>query len=196
MASGEILLVMRQGNTCTQVERLINSFNHRVVGVCHSAGNAIRMASIRKCDIVLCSSNLPDMTGLDMALDILSRCDVSVVLITSSDEKVYIENNFEGYDLTCLVRPVTKAILQHSLEIAMNYRYRLYGVKRERDRLQKTLARKAIVGKAKGIIMDRYHMSEPDAYRMIQKTSMDTGIPVKEIAKTIIETNGKDFYRY
>jgi response regulator NasT len=167
-----------------------------VVGVCHSGGNAIRLASIKRCDIVLCSSNLPDMTGLNMALDILSRCDVSVVLITSSDEKMHIENNYDGYDITCLVKPVTKAILQNSLEIAMNYRYKLYGMKKERDRLQKTLARKAVVAKAKGIIMERYNMSEPDAYRMIQKTSMDTGIPVKEIAKTIIETNGKDFYRY
>jgi response regulator NasT len=136
------------------------------------------------------------MTGLDMALDILSRSDVGVVLITSSDEKVNIENNYAGYDITCLVRPVTKAILQNSLEIAMSYRHKIYGMKKERDRLQKTLERKAIVAKAKGIIMDRYNKSEPDAYRMIQKTSMDTGIPVKEIAKTIIETNGKDFYRY
>ena len=40
-------------------------------------------------------------------------------------------------------------------------------------------------------------MSEPEAYRALQKTSMDTGIPIREIAQTIIDTEtGKEFYRY
>lgn len=196
MVSGEILLVMRQGNICSQVERLINSMGHRVTGVCHSGGNAIQMAAQRKFDIVLCSSSLPDMNGLDLAVDISDKSDASVLLITSAEEKIHIENRYDGYDITCLVKPVSKIVLQNAFEIAMRFRQKLYGVTRERDRLQKTLDRRAIVAKAKAILMEKYNMSEPEAYRALQKTSMDSGVPIREIAQTVIDTNGKEFYRY
>lgn len=196
MVSGEVLLVMRNGNVCMQVEKLINSFKHRITAVSHSAGNAIRIAGIKKFDIILCSNNLPDMTGLDMAIDISSKTDASILLITTSEEKMYVENNCTEYDITCLVKPVSKVVLQHTLEIAMKYRQRLYGVVRERDRLQRTLDRRSIVAKAKAVLIEQNKMSEPEAYRVIQKTSMDSGIPIKEIAQTIIDTKGKEFYRY
>ncbi len=196
MVSGEILLVMRQGKICSQVEKLINSLGHRITGVCHSGGNAIQMASVRKFDIVLCSSGLPDMSGLDLAVDILDKSDVSVLLITSAEEKIHIENHYDAYDITCLVKPVSKIVLQNSLDIAMRFRQKLYGVSRERDRLQKTLDRRATVAKAKAILMEKYDMSEPEAYRALQKTSMDSGVPIREIAQTVIDTDGKEFYRY
>ncbi len=196
MVSGEILLVMRQGNVCSQAERLINSLGHRITGVCHSAGNAIQMASMRKFDIVLCSSSLPDMSGLDLAVDILDKSDASVLLITSVEEKINIEKHFDNYDITCLVKPVSKIVLQNSLEIAMRFRQKLSGVTRERNRLQKTLDRRATVAKAKAILMEKYEMSEPEAYRALQKTSMDSGVPISEVAKTVIDSNGKEFYRY
>ena len=91
MVTAEILLVMRSGNVCLQVEKLINSLEHRITAVCHSAGNAIRTAGIKKFDIILCSNNLPDMTGLDMAVDISNKTDASILLITSSEEKIYVE---------------------------------------------------------------------------------------------------------
>ncbi len=196
MVSGEILLVMRNGNICSQVEKLINSLGHRITAVCHSAGNAIRTASARKFDIILCSSNLPDMTGFDMAVEISQQSDVSVILITSLEEKIYVEKNLDSYDITCLVKPVSKVILQHSLDIAMSYRQRLYGVTKQRDRLQRTLDKRAVVAKAKGILMQLQNMNEHEAYKALQKISTDTGIPVKELAKTVIETNGKEFYTY
>jgi response regulator NasT len=52
------------------------------------------------------------------------------------------------------------------------------------------------VAKAKAILMEKYGMSEPEAYRSLQKTSMDSGVPIREIAQTVIDTNGKEFYRY
>jgi response regulator NasT len=136
------------------------------------------------------------MSGLDLAVDILDKSDVSVLLITSAEEKIHIENRYDGYDITCLVKPVSKIVLQNSLDIAMRFRQKLYGVSRERDRLQKTLDRRATVAKAKAILMEKYDMSEPEAYRALQKTSMDSGVPIREIAQTVIDTEGKEFYRY
>ena len=148
MVSGEILLVMRQGNVCSQVEKLINSLGHRITGVCHSGGNAIRMASVRKFDIVLCSSGLPDMSGFDLAVDILDKSGASVLLITSPEEKINIEKNYDRYDITCLVKPVSKVVLQNSLEMAMRFRQKLYGVTRRARPAPKDFGQARYCGKS------------------------------------------------
>lgn len=192
----EILVVMRHGDTANKLCRLLHSLGYKVVEVCHSGGAALRGTSYHNYDIVLCSDNLPDMRGLSMALDILSRRDVSVVMITNEREKISIESSYPDYDITCLVKPVNRMVLQHALEITWKNKERTNSIKKERDRLKKEKEQRSIVMEAKQILMKKYNIDEPKAYRSLQKTSMDTGIPVKEIAKKIIETNGVEFYRY
>lgn len=192
----EILVVMRHGDTVNKLCRLLHSLGYKVVEVCHSGGAALRGTSYHNYDIVLCSDNLPDMRGLSMALDILSRRDVSVVMITNEREKISIESSYPDYDITCLVKPVNRMVLQHALDITWKNKERTSSIKKERDRLKKEKEQRSIVMEAKQILMKKYNIDEPKAYRSLQKTSMDTGIPVKEIAKKIIETNGVEFYRY
>ena len=192
----EILVVMRHGETIDKLCKLLHSMGYRVVEICHSGGAALRGTSYHNYDILLCSDNLPDMRGLSMAIDILDRKDVSVIMITSEREKVSIESSYPDLDITCLVRPVNRMVLQHSLEITWNNRKRYSHLKKERDRLKKEAGQRAILMQAKNILMERYNLDESKAYRSLQKTSMDTGISVKEIAKKVIETNGIEFYRY
>ena len=192
----EILVVMRHGETIDKLCKLLHSMGYRVVEICHSGGAALRGTSYHNYDILLCSDNLPDMRGLSMAIDILDRKDVSVIMITSEREKVSIESSYPDLDITCLVKPVNRMVLQHSLEITWNNRKRYRHLKKERDRLKKEASQRAILMQAKNILMERYNLDESKAYRSLQKTSMDTGISVKEIAKKVIETNGIEFYRY
>ena len=192
----EILVVMRNGDTVNKLCKLLRSLGYRVVEVCHSGGAALRGTAYHNYDIVLCSDNLPDMRGLSMALDILDRKDVNVVMITNEREKVAIESNYPNYNITCLVRPVSRMVLQHALEITWNNKRRYGSLKKERDRLKKEADQRSVLLKAKQILMKKYGIDEPKAYKSLQKTSMDTGVPVKEIAKRVIETNGVEFYRY
>lgn len=192
----EILLVMRPGPTIDKLQKLLRSLGYKVVEVCHSGGAALRGSSYHNYDIMLCSDNLNDMTGLSMTIDLLERKDISVIIVTSERCKVTIETNYPDYDITCLVKPVSRMVLQHALEITWNNRKRYGQIKKDRDRLQKEIDQRSLVVKAKKVLMDKYGLDEPKAYRSLQKTSMDTGVPVKEIAKRIIDTNGVEFYRY
>ena len=179
---------MHHGEIVDKLCKLLHSLGYRVVEVCHFGGAALRTASYHNYDIVLCSDNLSDMRGLSMVLDILDRKDVSVVMITNKREKVTIETDYSDYDITCLVKPVNRMVLQHALEIAWNNKRRCQRLKKERDRLKKEKNQRAYLMQAKQILMKKYNIDEPRAYRSLQKTSMDTGIPVGEIAKKIIET--------
>ncbi len=192
----EILVVMRHGEVVDKLCRLLHSLGYRVVEVCHSGGAALRGTSYHNYDIVLCSDNLPDMRGLSMAVDILERKDVSIIMITNEREKVAIETEYQSHDITCLVNPVSRMVLQHAIEITWNNKKRQVNLKKERDRLKKENEQRALLMQAKEVLMKKYNLDEPKAYRSLQKTSMDTGIPVKEIAKRVIESDGVEFYRY
>ena len=189
-----ILLVLRHGETVDKLSKLLHSLGYRIVEVCHSGGAALRGTSYHNYDIVLCSDNLPDMPGLSMAIDILERKDnVSVIMITNEGEKISIESEYPSYNITCLVKPVSRIILQHTLEITW-YNIKKYGkIKKERDRLKKESEQRLLLLRAKRVLMKRYSLDEPEAYRSLQKASMDTGIPVKEIANKIIATDGIEF---
>ena len=192
----EILVVMRHGEVVDKLCRLLHSLGYRVVEVCQSGGAALRGTSYHNYDIVLCSDNLPDMRGLSMAVDILERKDVSIIMITNEREKVTIETEYQSHDITCLINPVSRMVLQHALEITWNNKKRQVSLKKERDRLKKENEQRALLMQAKEVLMKKYNLDEPKAYRSLQKTSMDTGIPVKEIAKRVIESDGVEFYRY
>ena len=126
----------------------------------------------------------------------MERKDVSVLMVTNEREKVEVETLYADYDITCLVKPVSRMVLQHALDITWNNRKRNVNIKKERDRLKKETEQRALLVQAKQVLMKKYNMDEPQAYRSLQKTSMDTGIPVKEIAKRVIDTDGVEFYRY
>jgi len=191
-----IMIVMREGEVVEHLQRLLHSLGYRIGEVSHSGGKALRSAAVKKFDIVIIGGSLPDTTGLNAALDILELQDTGILLITTENEKSYIESKFAGYDITCLVKPVSRTLLQHSLEMVWKYRCKLGSLQKSNARLQETLDRRVLVAKAKAVLMEKQLMSEPDAYRAIQKTSMDTGIPVVEIARTIIDSEGREFYRY
>ena len=192
----EILVVMRHGEVVESLCRLLRSLGYRVAEVCTSGGAALRAASYQNYDIVLCSDNLPDMRGLSVALEILERENVSIIMITNEREKAEIESVYQAYDITCLIKPVSRMVLQHALEITWNNKKRVDRLKKERDRLKKEAEQRELIKQAKEILMRKYSIDEPKAYRSLQKSSMDTGTPVREIAKRVIESDGVDFYKY
>lgn len=194
--SSNILLVFRKADVGQRLALVLQSGGYQVLDVCGSGGEALRAAGTRNFDIMITSDNLPDSTGLALSMDMLERRDCSVILITSASEKAYVERTADQYDITCLVRPVSRNVLLQAVEMTCQYRHRMAGLRSEKDRLEKVLERRVLVTRAKGVLMQAQNLSEPEAFRAMQKTSMDTGIPIKEIARVILETNGKQMYRF
>lgn len=185
----EILVVMRAGTNLDKLCKLLKSLGYRVNDV-HSGASALRSAFIRNYDIVLSSNNLPDMTGLSMSLDMLDQKDCSVILITTDRNKADIEARYKNYDITCLIKPASRVELEQALKTTYATR-RKNRLLKDKIKFQRVLEKRANLAKAKKVLMDKYNMSESIAYRQLQKKSMNTGIPVKDIAQKIIDTDGE-----
>lgn len=189
--SCSILLTLRRQESVEQIKNILVSRGYLIAGAGTSGMQALRLAGMSNVDIAIVGFSLSDMPGLTFANDLLARQSCSVLMIAPPEQIGYIRGRAGTNDIVCLPKPVTPQALLASIELMLQYRERLRNITSETRKLKSDLERRAVAEKAKTLLMHRCHMGESEAWRFIQKKSMDSGIPLREVAETIIEEYGK-----
>ena len=97
----------------------------------------------------------------------------------------------EDYDITLFLKPINKVALISTIEVVIQNRRRISKLERELSSLKQGLEDRKVIERAKGILMKRKSVSEAEAYRRIQKMSMDSRVLMRDIADKIIELSAK-----
>lgn len=159
-----------------------------IVGeTCTSGGEAIRRIRMGATDILLINQEMPDMTGLEVATIVGDENLCSVILFVSLDKRALCEDIVEEYDITLFPKPVNISSLLSTIDIVLQNRKRISRMEKELTALKEGLESRKLVERAKGILMKRKSISEGEAYRRIQKMSMDSRVSMKDIAHKIVE---------
>lgn len=169
-----------------KVKAILTEAGCVVVDQAGDGAECLRKLRLLKPDVVVLEQNIALMSGYDVAKVALDDKICSVVLITSLEQESTVyplkrENNF-----VCLVKPVNKSLLTHTIELLAKNGRVVQMLEKEIAELKANLDTRREVEKAKGLLMKHLGLSENDAFKRIQKQSMDRGIPMKEIAKAII----------
>jgi len=140
--------------------------------------------TLRKCrtlfpDLLIIDANLEGGSVLELAGIIEFDNIASVVILTD-------ENNMPVNDYVHVIKPYTDETIISVVEVCIHFNTRVSLMRKEVDRLKEDLNIRKLVEEAKGILMKKFGLDEAKAYRKIQKESMNTGIPIKEIARTVI----------
>lgn len=131
-------------------------------------------------DLVIIDSNMEGGSFLEAA-GIIENDTFSSVLIIGG------ESDHRGpQDYAYLNRPYTEETLLSVVEVSLLYRNRVNSMRDEITRLREDIQIRKLVEQAKGLIMRHLKVDEAQAYRMIQKESMNKGIPKKDIARAVI----------
>ena len=77
-----------------------------------------------------------------------------------------------------------------ALDVAVSRFRELEAVRKENEALKQKLEARKLVDRAKGLLMTRSGLSEPEAFRRIQKTAMDTRKTMAEVARALLLTDG------
>lgn len=184
--SCNILIALRQQESIDQIKNILAPRGYTIIDTCTSGMQALRIAGMNTIDIAIVGFTLSDMPGLTFANDLLSRCTCSVLMITPPEQINYVRSSAGPHDIICLPRPVTPAALLTSLDLILQYKERIACITRETQKLKMDLERRAIAEKAKTVLMNKLGLSEAEAWRTIQKRSMDSGTPLQEVAEAII----------
>jgi len=142
-------------------------------------------------DFVIVGYGIPGMKGLEIARIVQGDRIAPVLLTIESSQNIFIRE-VGGEHFPYLIKPISPAQLIGTVDFTYLSYKKLVDLENEVLKLKTTLETRKAVEIAKGILIDRYNMKEQDAFRYIQKKSMDECRPILEIAKRIIEKSNKD----
>jgi response regulator NasT len=122
----------------------------------------------------------------------VAKRGAAVVMLTAFSQKELVTRARDAGAMAYLVKPFTKNDLLPAIEMAVSRHAEIVALEHEVSGLGERLEIRKLVDRAKGILQTKYGMSEPDAFRWIQKASMDRRMTMKEVAQVIIEDAAPD----
>lgn len=157
-----------------------------VVGQAGDGAEAVRLALELKPQLVLMDIKMPGTDGLQAA-EILKEHKVPVVLLTAFSSPELVERASEAGVYSYVVKPFNPSNLIPALRIALSLHQRMSSAESEVDEMNEKLETRKLVDRAKGLLTEKMKLNEPEAFRWIQKASMDRRLSMKQVAQTVIE---------
>jgi Response regulator with putative antiterminator output domain len=166
---------------------------YEVVGEAGDGETAVRLAQELSPDLVILDIKMPIMDGLAAAERIAEDRIAPVVILTAFSQRDLVERARAAGAMAYLVKPFQKSDLVPAIEVALSRYAELAALEKEVATLTERLETRKVVERAKGRLMTKYGMTEPQAFKWIQRTAMDHRLGMREIAERILaETSGDD----
>lgn len=169
------------------VVETLQEHGFEVVAQASDGLQAIELVRLLLPDLVVMDVKMPNMDGITAA-KIISELKIPVVLLTAFAQRELFEQAAEAGAMAYVVKPFNPNDLLPAIEIAIHRHLEFSALEVEISDLQERLETRKIVERAKGLLqVKKLVPDEPEAFRWIQKASMDRRLTMKEVAKTIIE---------
>jgi response regulator NasT len=162
-----------------------------VVGEAGDGQRAIELAVELRPDLVILDVKMPVLDGISAAERITAERVAPVVLLTAFSQRSLVERATEAGTMAYLVKPFTPADLFPAIEVAMARYEQMAALEAEVDRLGDALETRKLVERAKAILGERFGLSEPDAFRWIQRAAMDRRLSMRQVAEVVIEDSAQ-----
>lgn len=162
-----------------------------VVGEASNGEEAVALARKFKPDVVVMDVKMPVMDGITAAEHIAKERLAPVVLLTAFSQTELVERARDAGAMAYVVKPFTPADLLPAVEIAASRFVEIRALENEIADINERMATRKTVERAKGILMEKMQLNEPEAFRWIQKTSMDRRLTMREVAEAVIDQMGK-----
>ena len=168
------------------LKEMLTNLRYLVVGEAGDGISAVNLARELKPDIVIMDIKMPDLDGIAAAKMLTEERVAPVLLLTAFSQAELIEGAKEAGVVGYIVKPYSESELVPAIEVALARFREFRSVEKDAQDLKDALETRKLVERAKGILMDSQHLKEAEAFRKIQKLSMNTRKSMREIAEAII----------
>ncbi|MGK2350408.1 ANTAR domain-containing response regulator [Cutibacterium sp. V947] len=166
---------------------LLEEHGYEIVGQASDGEEAVRLANELEPDLVVMDVKMPKMDGITAADKITEDRICAVVMLTAFSQRDLIKRAKEAGAMAYVVKPFDASDVIPAIEIAMARFAEIRGVEDEVMDLEERLESRKIVDQAKGILQTSLDLTEPEAFRWIQKTAMDLRKSMREVAQGVID---------
>jgi response regulator NasT len=190
MAATRILVVDDEALIRVNLVEMLTRMGYEVVGEADEAAGAIQQARDLKPDLVIMDIRMPgEEDGISAAATLTAEDIAPTLLISGFSQPDYVARANEAGVVGYLVKPVTEDHLRPAIEVVLARFREFQALATEAHDLREQLETRKLVERAKGVLMSQFNLNENEAFRRIQKASMDTRKPMRAIAEAILLTN-------
>jgi len=168
------------------LREMLTTLGYNVVGEASDGATAVRLAREQQPDLVLMDIKMPELDGLEAARILTAENIAPVVLLTAYSQKELVERAQQAGVVGYLVKPFRDSDIQPAIEVALARFEEFRAVRDQVQTLEESLETRKIVDRAKGVLMDAQGLKEADAFRRIQKLSMDSRKSMREVAEAVL----------
>ncbi len=165
----------------------LKEYGFDVVAEAGDGEAAVALATEHRPDVIVMDIKMPKMDGIEAA-EKISALKIPVVLLTAFSQRELVERASEAGAMAYVVKPFSPNDLLPAIEIALSRHAQLNALELEIADLAERLETRKLVDRAKGLLISKNLVKdEPDAFRWIQKNSMDRRLTMAQVANTVIE---------
>lgn len=160
-----------------------------VVGQAADGEEAVALATELDPDLVVMDVKMPKLDGISAA-EKIGALKIPVVLLTAFSDAELVTRAAQAGAMAYVTKPFNPADLLPAIQIAISRHEELTSLESEIADLSERLETRKLMDRAKGLLQSKMKLSEPDAFRWIQKASMDRRLTMAQVAKAVIEQLG------
>ncbi len=170
------------------LREMLTDQGYLIIAEASDGRTAVQLARKLKPDLVIMDIRFEgdDFDGIDAARVLTTEDIAPVLLLSAYSQRDLVERAKEAGVVGYLVKPFSEADLAPAIETALERFYEFRTIKKEAKDLRRTLETRKAVDRAKGLLMDKEGMTESEAFRRIQKLSMDSRKPMRVVAEAIV----------
>lgn len=158
-----------------------------VVGEAGDGEAAVALATELRPDLVVMDVKMPKLDGISAAERLAKDNIAPVVLLTAFSQKELVDRAKDAGAVAYITKPFTPSSLLPAIEIALARQEQIHALEAEVGDLTERFETRKLVDRAKGLLNEKMGLSEPDAFRWIQKASMDRRLTMRDVAVAIID---------
>jgi response regulator NasT len=169
------------------LKEMLEEEGYSVVGEAGDGGTAVKLAEELRPDLVILDVKMPVLDGISAAERIAGEKLAPVLMLTAFSQRELVERARDAGAMAYLVKPFSKTDLVPAIEMAVSRFQELRALEAEIADLSLRLETRKLVDRAKSVLQTKYGLTEPAAFRWIQKTSMDRRMSMQAVAQAVID---------
>jgi AmiR/NasT family two-component response regulator len=183
----KVLVVEDEALIRMDLAEMLTEEGYVVAGEAGDGEQALELARRLHPDLVIMDIKMPKMDGITAATNIVEERIAPVVMLTAFSQRELIEQARDAGAMAYMVKPFARHELVPAIELAVSRFAEKRALEDEVATLSERLETRKVVDRAKGLLMTRQQMTEPEAFRWIQRTAMDRRTTMKAVAEAVVE---------
>jgi response regulator NasT len=168
------------------LKEMLEEEGYAVVGEAGDGQRAVELVEEHRPDLVVLDVKMPVLDGITAAEQIAEKRLAPVLMLTAFSQRELVERARDAGAMAYLVKPFQKSDLIPAIEMAVSRYAEIQALETEVADLHERFETRKLVDRAKGVLQAEHGLSEPDAFRWIQKQSMDRRLSMRAVAEAVV----------